>query len=422
MNRLFSRNAIILIIACAVVLFALSVLLKAYDNKPRSAGSPADPGSYSVSALGYEGFYDTLRRLKRPVMRSAGNPLGMTGNNGTLIVAEPDTVRISTSETIKLLTAPRLLLVLPKWSGRPDEARPLWIDKATPVSINHAQQTMRLLLGPESVVFRADWPQAWATNLTGITPTGRDIVQLIQSDKLKPIVGNANGMLVGEMEERGRVIWVLADPDIMANHGITKGDNAAFMTALVDILRHRNNNDSDAPIVFDETVHGYYLPKASPLGLIFRFPFVVVTWIICCTAVLLVWSGARRFGAPLVVKPPLDFGKAGLINNGARLLDYAGYQGVVIKRYVRMVIRTTGQALHAPGGLSETDLAVWLDRIGKARGVEASCAEILRNVNRLYDNDKYSLTRLFQSAWDIHRWKGEILNESGTDRGYRKNG
>lgn len=417
-NSPFSTKTIILVIACAVMLFALSVLLSAYDDSPVSEGSKADPSGYSTSAIGYAGFYDVMRRMKLPVVRSVGNTMQQVGASGTLIMVEPDLYRMTNmNNAYKIEAAPRLLLVLPKWSGTPDENLPAWVANVTPISLYTAQQTLALVAGNNSTVVRNEWPADWQHNEIGITPAQTaTVVQLIHSDQLRPVVGTREGMLVGEIINNDKIIWVLSDPDVLNNYGLGKGDNAAFMITLVGVLRHWNNTDSGAAIVFDETVHGFELPESSPLKLAFRFPFVIITILVCLTAVFAVLAGVRRFGAPRRPQPNLDFGKAGLINNGARLLDYAGHHAVVLQRYVRMTIRNVGQNLHAPNNLSDAALAQWLDRIGKTRKLDTSCAAILNTVTQLNSNDNQTLSRLFKSAWEIHRWKGEMLNGSAINR------
>ena len=405
----FSRSALVLLIACATALFALSVLLSAYGEDPVSFGSKFKPGSYSTSAVGYAGFYDTLRRLGRPVTRSVGNTLASTGTRGTLIIAEPELGYTGNSDGIKLMSVPRLLIVLPKWQGIQDENRPAWVAGVKPVPLILAQQTLGLVLDSRSNVFRKEWPEEWRVNDVGFFPSGTGVVQLIRSEEMRPIVGDGEGMLVGEILKSDRKIWVLSDPDILSNHGIVKGDNALFMLTLVDALRFWKNDDPGAPVVFDETVHGFQKTRISPIKLLFRLPFGVVTILACCTAALLVLAGTSRFGVPRVPKPILDFGKANLIGNSARLLDYAGHHSFVLRRYVGMTIRSVAEVLHAPRNLDEPALAAWLDQIGKTRGVEKSCASIVQTVTYLDTGERRSLHRLFESAWDIHRWKREIL-------------
>lgn len=412
----FSRSAIVLLVAGAVILFALSVLLHAYDDSPESTGATgSQTSSYATSALGHAGFYDVLRRLDRPVSRSLGNALSMVGSGGTLVVAEPNLNRLSNTDGMKLLFAPRLLLVLPKWRGTKDFGKPAWVSRVEPLNIAYAKRTLALVIG-QSNVLRSSWPEKWSVNELGIVPAGSGIVQLMAGDGMRAVVGGEEGMLVGEIVKEGRKIWVVSDPDVLSNHGIVKGDNADFSLALIDRLRHWNNGGGRARIVFDETVHGFKSAADSPVKLMFRFPFVVITILVCMAIVVLLWAATGRFGAPRRPRPKLDFGKRMLVGNGARLLDYAGYHDSVLRRYLSMTMRSVAHALHAPAGMNEPSLVAWLDHIGEARGVERSCSAIFDTVNKADSGNPQHLARLFEAARDIHLWKGEILNGSAKRR------
>ena len=436
-KTVFSFKAVLLLFASGAILFALSVLLHADDDSPESRGEKSRPGAFSTSAVGHAGMYDILKRLGFPVLRSAGNTLGMLDGRGTLIVAEPSLYLIDDEDGRRLLDVPRLLLVLPKWYGKADEKRPAWLENMNPVALGTARQTLSLVT-VRGDVLRTDWPAEWQNNQLGIAPAkpaGVNVVQLIRSRdtrqsslSIKPIVGDKDGMLVGEIVDRGRRIWILSDPDVMANHGIGEGNNAAFMVKLVNTLRFINNNDAGAAIVFDETVHGFREAEGSFVKLLFRFPFVVVTALLAASGILLLLAGVGRFGAPRVPKPVLDFGKYGLINNSARLLDYAGYHAGTLRRYIVMTVRTTAQALHAPQSLDEKQLAAWLDRIGKARGASVSCMAVLQEAARASSGsgnergggEKANLPRLFECARAIHKWKGELLHGSAKSRQHRQ--
>lgn len=421
----FNPKIVMLFVICAIALFALSVLLMAYDGgggaKVRTQRTPA--GTHSVSAIGYAGFYETMERMGYPVSRSDSNPVSQTGSRGVLIVLEPELRFMSDNDDHNHFSnARRLLLALPKWQGDPEPFKPQWVENVTPVPLYIPQQTIDRTENIKGTVIREDWPATWSVNEIGITPTGQGRVQLIVSQSLRPIVGNANGMLIGEKTIGKRVIWVLADPDILNNFGFPQGDNAVFTLAVVEKLRSINNSSSRAPIVFDETVHGYKKEikksnnKPSGLKVMFQFPFVIITILVCLTALLMALAGTRRFGAPLRAKPNLDFGKAGLIHNGARLLDYAGHHAVLLQRYIKITIRTVGQTLHAPANLSDQALAHWLDRVGKSRKINVSCAKILADTSKLTSNDNLTLAQLFKDAWAIYKWKGEMLNGSAVDR------
>lgn len=417
----FTRSSLLLLIACAAGLFALTVLLHAWGGDRVSAGNKRHlPGTYSVSAIGYGGGYDVMRRLDRPVVRGVRNTLATVGARGTLVVAEPDLRLVTKAESVKLMSAPRLLLVLPKWLGQPDEDRPAWIAGAEPVSLLDALGTLHLVATSRTDLYRTDWPRHWSINRIGIAPEGSGVVQLMRSDEMEPIVGDEDAMLVGEIVDGEQRVWVLSDPDVLANHGIVKGKNAAFMVALVDMLRLSGDGDPTAPIVFDETVHGFHAAAPSLLALLFRFPFVVVTLLLCVAAALLLAAGVGRFGAPLAPKPALDFGKESLTNNAAHLLDYAGYHAAVLKRYVRMTIRSAAHLMHLPQSLDEFAMAERLDRIGKSRGVKSSSAAILRESSGIDAKKKKELARLLECAWEIHEWKGELSNGSSTYRRHRR--
>ncbi len=412
----FSPSAVILLAAAGTALFALSVLLAAYGDPGASSGDRTGPGTYSNSALGCSGLYETLRRLGLPARRGLGNVLAMAGQDGTVVLAEPEMIRIAGSdEAKKLLFAPRLLLVLPKWNGFDQDARPGWISRAEPAPSGMARAVLGWVAGPGSVVRRA-WPERWETNGLGVRPADMGVVQLIRMQGIRPVVADGDEVLVGEIQKDGRSIWILSDPDILANHGIGKGDNLPFALALLDAAARSGGGNPEAPLVFDETVHGFQERQGSPAQLLFRFPFVVATVLACLAACLWLAAGAGRFGPARRPRPPLDFGKATLIGNSARLLDYAGHRAATLRRYADMAVRSAAQALHAPGRLEGAELAAWLDRIGKARGAKHSCETILRTMGAPRPEKAENLPLLFQCVRDLHIWKGEIVNGSGTNR------
>ncbi len=416
MQSPFSRAQIILLVSGAVILFSLSILLRAYDDTPESPGDAGyKPNSFSVSAIGYAGLYDLLYRLDRPVERSTGNTLALVGSSGTLVLAEPDLSQLAEEDVMKFVSAPRMLLILPKWRGTGDGKKPAWIRKAELMPPAIARQVLTFVTGRNNVL-QDTWPESWKTNDIGPVPSGTGTIQLMTGEEMKPVVGNDNGMLVGEIINNGRKIWILADPDILSNHGLVQGNNAAFALALIDSLRSWNNSDDDSAIVFDETIHGFRDSGNSLLKMMFRFPFIIITALVFLVIAVLLWAGTGRFGAPQKDSREIDFGKRVLVGNGARLLDFAGYHDAVLRRYLAMTIRSVAQALHAPTNLNEPSLHAWLDQIGKARNVGKSCADIVNNVTQLEQNNARHLNRLFGMAHEIYIWKKEILNGTAQNR------
>ncbi len=408
----FSRSALLVLFSCGVLLFALSVLLPAYDTAPRAV-SASITNSYNASAVGHAVLYEMLRRLDFPLSRRLGGQPIPRGRGALLVLAEPDS-RLPAESGAELLFAPCRLLVLPKWRGVKDEKHPGRIVKARPLPVDEAARVYLTFADATGTVVRTLWPSAWTVNELGVTPSGGEVVQLVRSAKMRPVVGTKAGMLVGELREGGSRVWVLSDPDVLSNHGLVRGDNAAFMIALLAAIRGEGPGRAGSPVVFDESLHGFRQPEDTSLRLLFSFPFSLVVLLICASGALLALAGARRFGVPQRAAPACAFGTEELIANSARMLDYAGYQDTTLRRYARMTLRAAGRALHAPPGLDERALTAWLDSIGRARGVEASCAEILNEIDRTPSGGRRPLERLFTLAGNMHQWKEEILHDAGT--------
>jgi hypothetical protein len=216
-------------------------------------------------------------------------------------------------------------------------------------------------------------------------------------------------MLVGELRNNRQRLWIVADPDVLQNHGLPQ--NAAFAAALINALRGADGN-----VVFDETVHGLAEQSRSPFWLLFEFPFVLATLQGAIAIALLLWATMGRFGVPLSPQIALPSGKAGLIANTAKLFALARYQPVIIKRYVYAIIRDVARQLHAPAGLSDTALVEWLRRTGQARAVSIDCGSVLSTAHDLAPRG-VSGSVLAALARDIFRWKREIIDGVSRDSG-----
>jgi hypothetical protein len=410
-GSLFSPRVLVIWVAVAALLFAATILFMMFGSPERPTGASA----FSHSAIGYAGIADVMHRLGAPVMKSRGGSLAKLDNHGVLIVAEP-MPSISPQQLRSLLTAKTVLLVLPKWMGQPSEKVPGWIDDSSLVSEDNVRSVARIAV-PGTDIARLDAAPAWTTNTIGPAPVIGEKPQLIKSNRLRPVVGSADGMLVGELTNNQRRLWILADPDVLQNHGLAK--NAAFDAALIDALRASEGN-----VVFDETVHGFTEQPASPFRMLFEWPFVLATIQGLVAIALLLWATMGRFGLPLTAPIALPSGKTRLIENTAKLFALARYQPVIIRRYVYAMIRDAGRALHAPPGLSDSTLIAWLQRTGQARDVKVDCATVLSAASELGSGSQGSATAMAALARDIFRWKQEIVDgssrDSRSDRGHSR--
>jgi Domain of unknown function (DUF4350) len=389
-------------IAGAVVVFAISLYLMGGGevSGPESTGA----STFSRSAVGHAGIADVLQRLGIAVVKSRYNSLEKLTPQSVLVIAEPRPGQQSEEAIRALLKADRILLVLPKWTGLPSEQSPGWIREARLRSTGEAAWALHLV-APRAQVVRDDGEVKWATNPLGPAPSLAAPTQLLRGGDLRPIVAADRGMLVGEISGRDRTIWVLSDPDLISNHGLARGANATLAIALIKRLR-----GADGSVVFDETVHGYVAKPASPLLLLFDFPFVVATAQGLIAVGLLLWATMARFGAPQPLPPPLSAGRGGLLQNMAKLIELNGHQQIMVRRYVQETVRDVARQLHAPRGLSGDALLAWLQRVGTARAVEINCRALMDGADKLGAPQRRDSSSLVRLARDAHRWKGEILD------------
>jgi hypothetical protein len=404
-TSVFSPRVLIGWLAALVLTFAASLFLMGRGDGGKPGADAIGPSSFSRSAIGYAGLAEVLRRLDIAVVKSQYNALGKLRPGGVLVITEPrgtfDAAQIAGDDILKAKT---LLLILPKWTGPPSEAHRGWIAKAFMVDESTAAAALNLAVA-KAEIRRPHAVETWSENRLGAAPSLDASVQLMRSDKLKPIVAGADGILVGEIAEHGQRLWVLADPDVVDNHGIGRGGNADFAVALIEALRRDDGN-----VVFDETVHGYIAQPASPLKLLFQFPFVFATVQGALAVILLLWATVARFGAPAPPAAALEAGKLALIENTAKLLDFAGHHRMMVRRYLQAALRDAARELRAPRGLSDDALVDWLERVGAARGVPAGIAGLYHEVESGAEPQ-----RLTAIAAATHQWKGEILNGPAAD-------
>jgi hypothetical protein len=383
---IFSRRLLLGWVVGAVVVFAISL----YFMGGGELGGPA-------------GIADVLTQLGIPVVKSRSSSLDKLSAGSVLVIAEPRRTGASEEAVRTLLKAGTILMVLPKWTGLPSEQKSGWLREVTEGPTLDAQWALALV-APRGEVTREKTAVQWTTDELHVTPDPDLPVQLMHGDRLRPIIGATQGMLVGELTDKDRKIWVLADPDIIANHGLAHQGNAALALALIKALRQ-----GDGSVVFDETVHGIVVRPVSPFLLLFRFPFVVATAQGLLAVALLLWAALGRFGAPQTAPPALSAGREGLLQNMAKLVEFTGHQDVIVKRYVQETVRDAAFALHAPRELSGAGLVAWLQRVGLARGVAIDCEAVLQQATETGIRRR-SPSALVRLARDIHQWKGEIVD------------
>jgi hypothetical protein len=408
----FSGRLLIALAAAAIGTFVLSLYLMSRDDY---GADRYGPSSYSLSALGYAGIADLLQRLGVPVVKSR-RELRSTLPDGVVVVAEPRISLLAQAATPIPPLAKKVLLVLPKWTGHPGGERRGWIRRVAPKLTYEADRTLALVLEAAEVE-RVDEVKSWRVNRIGPPPPLAGRVQLVKSDQLRPLVSSDEGILLGEVRKDGRVIWVLSDPDVIANHAFTTdGKGAIFAVRLIQTLRGDNG-----AVIFDETSHGFLSQPTKTARLLFQFPYSMIALQVVIGVALLAWATMGRFGSPEMPPPPILAGKAGLVANVAHLMTFAGHERLIISRYMETTLRDTARELRVPKDLSLSEQVEWLQRVGSTRNVARDPAEIMQRVDRLVRARRGSeLSQFAKIAGEIYRWKQEILD--GPSRHSRRYG
>lgn len=366
----------------------------------------------STSAIGYAAFAELARRTGMTEPQPGARGTGASPKKGLVVVGQT----YVDSETERRFAEWRqegMLLILPKWQASRDSGHPGWIDRAS--------------LLPEAV------PQRWLV-LAGLSgrierrPANRTIpyfddgsvtierdMQLITKSSLSPLLSDKDGgVLVGFKIVGGERIYVIADPDFVSNFGLGSGENGAMARNLLHILHAING-----PLRFEAPARAGPPVKArGAMQLLTGWPYVIAVIEAIAAALVLVWATYARFGVAAPADPPVKPGKAGLVADGARLVSLAGYQAVVVRRYIETQIQDLATRLKAPKSLDFSGRLQWLDQMAKSRGQRHTLSEIIAPVLR--DDAEVSTLRQAVVVHNVFEWKQELLHGRRDDPADRR--
>ena len=390
------RTAALLILIGGAALCATIVLLVIVDPADRVVRRPS---SYSPSAIGHAAFASLLREAGYRVEVNRSRQGRGVAAEDLLLVLEPDLGINAVADMQRLLEGKRRVLVaLPKWrqrgTGMPTALPPGWIEGAALMSAASVDRVARGVLG-EATIARPGSETAW-TGRPGPSPE-IERPQLVRASDLRPLVASSEGgILVGEapVADSDSRMLVLADPDLIANHGLHRGDNARLALGLIDELL----TSSDATIHFDESLHGFAVVPSLP-RLLLAPPFLAATLLALATIAVVVWRAAVRFGTDRAGNdgtPVFGSGHETLLGNAGRLLATANHAAYIADRYGGAMLEEAARRLHVdqqgsrPGNRELTELRGTLEGIAHRRGVrtrlpDAGTLRPLAKARRYYD-------------------------------------
>jgi hypothetical protein len=420
----FSRRRLGWAVGIAVGSFVIFLLLLAFGRDLEGPPAPG-PHTFSRSALGYQGVAELLRSLGLGVVSRQAPAGSGAGPTHPLVVAEPDPGQGGGSQRLKALwgeagdrEAP-LVVVLPKWSpGEPRDDHKEWLEKVELMPLDGVQWFVRHLGETDLPIVALRF--ARATGCEAIwraedapTPLRIDIdeaVQLLKPGKgLEPIIQCSGGLLVARRpasnEDKGGdrpQLVVIADPDLLNNHGLGRGENAA---AVYQLLARGLEAKG---VVFDETVHGFNRTPGL-LAEALRFPMVLGVMQGMLLLGLVLWAGMGRFGKPLPATLGLARGKEVLIGNTAELLAGGGHAADSVARYFQQTTRAVAAFYFLPADLPESERLARLQRLAEGHGKRMNLAALEADIQRLPAGRRGEE----QAAWiaqALYDWRVEMTN------------
>lgn len=375
--------------------------------------SSKEADAFSRSALGHLGFLEWLKlRGHAPIILRSPTHLA-SARESNLFALEPraddpvarlHSTRLADREEATLLVLPRRVENTEPRDMEQPVTDPNWILAYSELSVTDVGRVAELA-GVNLTVERATSPVEFhfgpdATVLELAAP------QCVRSDEIVPIVAAESGILFGLLTTRPNV-YVLADPDLIANHGIVDPTDRAFL----DFVLERMSISAGTPIAIDETIHGETFERDIWREAL-TMPLLPVTLSALLVAVMAVLA-ARRFLAPLATSTPWSAGKRALIDNTAELEATADRLDPLVHRYQAILEQSLAESLGIEGGLNATDRRSEIER-RVARLGNVSSPPRGRNGSRVLRNNRAGVRDALATARAWKLWHDEVIG--GTKR------
>ena len=424
---LFTRRALWFIFGLGGAMLALTVVLL-WSADDVVEVSSIDTDSFSESAIGHKALVEMLEEQGFDVERGRYRSHEQVWRGDLLVLAEPHLMAGDRGNT-ELLKKYRhmiaansgaTMLVLPKRDGVRHDTRPNWLGASF---MMHASDITYVLLatGMKQVgvsrTGRSAASISWLSSLPEVstlqvaTSKVQDVQLILPGEGIEPLITSPYGILFARVESdlRDEPIYVLSDPDLIATHGLHRGENAVLVEALVrEALPSRGGE-----VIFDEVIHGHeQIPPFEKR--LFRFPLLPMTLQVGLLLVFLFWKLLCRFGPPLGSgRREREAGKTFMIEHTAMLLEDGGHLGYTTERYIWMVLQDTARQLNAPARMSQDEMVSWLEKMARTRGLHSELRRIVTRTHNISDGlEVATRARALELARRVDRFRKDMTHES----------
>lgn len=390
-------------IAAIAALGAVSLLtgfVVAIFGEPSPSVRSANADSFSRSAIGHRAFVELLRQTGRRVVVSRSGSAERANRDGVLLALEPlpdEADRLAAMLEI----ADRALVVLPKWDGYESDVRAGWLHEVATLDPDDVEEVLAAV-GVDGVVRRIAGPFL-ADGLD--EPPALVRPQLVDTNDLEPVLESDDGVLLGWRTPREDARhWVLTDPDLLQNHGISDGPNAALALSLIERIA-----GTDDVLVIDETLHGHEIAP-HVWGALGRFPLSLALLQGAVTIAALLWFAGRRLGTPMPQPPALRPGRMTLVDSTAELLMHGGHSPSILARYLDIEERRVGAARNVPRSFDADARRAELRRIEDRRQPSVRLDDVVAAVERAGHETTGREARIAAAARSVHAWRTEMMH------------
>ncbi len=383
----FRTRTVLLLIAAGLVMMLGFLLVSGYgDLIDRQRGNTPSPSSRF--GTGFHALNQLIEKSGGKVTLS-GDPAARPDNG--LMILTPNLATKPAELTTALKEAAGenapVLIILPKWTARP---QPLRMGREERVGAISARTIQAMLAQLAVVTVRQGGKGALRPNTSLDFPPFRnpEAIQSISGPKVATLLAAPDGSAV-LAEIRGTHTYILTDPDLLNNFGLAHRRNARAAIAMLAAL----DPDHPGQIVFD-TMLPYGPGGRNLVQLMFEPPFVGVTIALFVATLLAGLATLSRFGPPRREPRAVAFGKRALIENIVSLARRAGrtrdggdaYADTIrdwAARHLALPRTLQGEALdaHLDSLRTETPYAEWAARTRSA----SSEAELLHAAQKLDD-------------------------------------
>jgi hypothetical protein len=391
----FNPKVVYGLIVLGIAAFGAIIWVMAYGAPPRQQQELSRAQMLSPAAVGFRGLVELTGQVRRAYTISSTTDLDF---EDLLVLAVDENSRMEDISWVRQRRAARAtLIILPKWRTIPNLRNGQWVSTVGPGAGNGVAGR----LGYGLTLARNPAPGARAEGvnlLEGMDFPAPAVPQVLSGEGLVPLLSlpNGGGTILAQIE--GRPHYILADPDMLNNHGIHEPARARAALALLDAL-----NATGAESINFATFAEVVAPKdpESLLRLLIEPPFLAMTLALIVAALLAGFHGAIRFGQPRREERTIALGKAALVENSAGLIRLARREVHMSTAYAELVQQETARAVGAPPGLSGQALDDYLDRLTRSGPSFSELAAAL-----VKTRDRQSMAA---AARALFQWKKDII-------------